>query len=118
MRVRHPYALKDEDAPVDGRVHIGGRRDTHPVDDDGVVTVAEGVSRSAVASWAASYGYELDELLVDKDDGDTNGSDASTEDAEALVDNGVCPWCEDEFENVAAHAGQIHPNKWDTYTND
>jgi hypothetical protein len=75
MRVRHPYALEDDPPSVDSRVHIGGRRDTHPVDDEGVITVDDEVPRSAVASWAKGYGYDLSELLVDEDDGDLCGTE-------------------------------------------
>jgi len=82
MRVRHPYALSDDPPAPDSRVHIGGRRDTHPVDDDGVITVPDDVAQSTVEAWAAGYGYDLSELVVDdapetcdtvKTDGDVCG---------------------------------------------
>jgi len=117
MRVRHPYTLDADAPPVDGHVHIGGRRDIHPVDENGVIWVAGGVSRSAVASWAAGYGYELTELIVnDARDGDGD-LDVSNEDAEALMDNGVCPWCEEYAgDHVGQHASSAHPDEWDEYT--
>jgi hypothetical protein len=116
MRVRHPYTLEADAPPVDSYVHIGGRRNTHPVDDDGVIWVAGGVSRSAVASWAAGYGYELTELIVD--DGESDDSDASNgADADAMLDNGVCPWCDEYAGNhVGQHASSAHPDEWDEYT--
>jgi hypothetical protein len=94
MRVRHPYALEDDAPSVDSHVHIGGRRDTHPVDDEGVVMVDDDVSRSAVASWAKGYGYDLSELLVDEDNDDddelcgTEKADGTV--CERLVDE--CPY--------------------------
>jgi hypothetical protein len=87
MRVRHPNALDDDAPPVDSRVHIGGRRDTHPVDDDGVITVDDGVPRSAVVSWAKGYGYDLKELLVDEDDDHTRQSEDEDDEESGETDN-------------------------------
>jgi len=75
MRVRHPYALSDDPPAPDSRVHIGGRRDTHPVDDDGVITVPDDIPRSAVESWAEGYGYDLAELVVDESLNQQSGGD-------------------------------------------
>jgi len=65
MRVRHPYALEEDAPAVDGAVHIGGRRDVHAVDADGVIDVADSVPESAVESWAEGYGYTVEELRVE-----------------------------------------------------
>lgn len=31
------------------------------------------------------------------------------------IDDGVCPWCIEEFENVGSHASKAHPDEWDQY---
>jgi len=68
MRICHPYAL-DEVAPaVDSRVHIGGRRQLHDVDSDGMIEVPDDVPDSAIESWADGYGYTVDELRIEDPD--------------------------------------------------
>lgn len=40
-------------------------------------------------------------------------------DAETLVEDGVCPWCEDyDGDNVGIHASQSHPDQWAAYKED
>lgn len=51
-------------------------------------------------------------------DTDTDATDDRTDaerDIAGMIDMGVCPWCESEYENVAAHASQVHPDEWDAY---
>jgi len=36
-------------------------------------------------------------------------------DVEQLIEAGVCPWCESEYENVGSHAAQVHPDEWERY---
>jgi len=39
--------------------------------------------------------------------------------AEMLVKDGVCPWCDDyEGENVGMHASRAHPDEWADYNED
>jgi len=76
MRLRHPYALADDGPPLDGAVHIGGRRDTHPIDDDGVINLPDDVRESDIEDWADGYGYTVEELRVD-DDEDICGAELS-----------------------------------------
>jgi hypothetical protein len=37
-------------------------------------------------------------------------------DVEALIDDGVCPWCEEyEGDYLGQHASSAHPEKWTEY---
>ena len=38
------------------------------------------------------------------------------QDIAELIEAGICPWCGDEYENVAAHASQVHKLKWAAYS--
>jgi len=76
MRVEHPVARAD-DGIVDDAVDINGEL---VAIDDGTFELPDG-ARSWLDGWAAGYGYEAEELLVDttptcdtvKTDGDVCG---------------------------------------------
>jgi len=39
------------------------------------------------------------------------------EDLLTLVENGICPWCDDySGENVGHHASSAHPHMWNEYS--
>lgn len=48
------------------------------------------------------------------EDADSHHADPDAE-AEAVAADGSCPWCDEAFENVPAHASQIHPEEWDEH---
>lgn len=43
------------------------------------------------------------------------GDDATAADVAEIIDDGICPWCDDEYQNVPAHASAAHPDDWDAY---
>ena len=45
---------------------------------------------------------------------DSDGRDAHDQ-AAVAIENGECPWCEGDYENVAAHASQAHEDAWEDY---
>jgi hypothetical protein len=51
-------------------------------------------------------------------DTDDDRTDAER-DIAGLIDMGVCPWCpsdtDREFQNVGAHAAQVHADEWQAY---
>lgn len=64
MRVIHPYALDDDAPEPDGTVHWGGRRRLSEVDEDGTFHVPDDGGHN-LDDWAAGYGYELEDLVVE-----------------------------------------------------
>lgn len=47
-------------------------------------------------------------------------ADAEPQSVGDMIDAGICPWCPEtqEFENLAAHASQAHPQEWRGWTED
>ena len=60
-------------------------------------------------------GLDACDRHIDGDDAD--GWDRNIEDLQTLVENGICPWCDDyDGENVGHHASSAHPHMWNEYS--
>lgn len=104
-RYQHPRVDPDADGAPGFSVSLGGA--TVPLDDDGTFKTD---NTAAVAALARSYGTDADSIRVDEPPGT---------DTEALIADGVCPWCDDyEGDHVGQHASSAHPDEWDAYTAD
>jgi len=52
------------------------------------------------------------------DTGDTTDTERerNPEDIQTLIENGICPWCDDyEGDHVGRHASSAHADKWADY---
>lgn len=106
-RYRHPRTFGVED-PAQFAVDVG---DGRPVTDaDGVFETGD---ERTVRAIAQAHDTTVDEMRER-----ARGLNQQTGDAdpEALVNDGVCPWC-DEYEggHVGQHASSAHPEEWDAY---
>ena len=103
--VRHPKDRDDVTGTLPARVTVNG--DTYAVE-DGRVTLP---TDADVTALAAAYGLSPSALSLNQQDG--------TDDAEALVKSGVCPWCDEyDGDHVGQHASSAHPDEWDAYKSD
>jgi len=60
-------------------------------------------------------GLDACDRHIDGDDADD--WERNIEDLQTLVENGVCPWCDDySGENVGHHASSAHPQMWAEYS--
>ena len=117
------------------QVVVAGRRDSHARRASADVTVDAdharplqvrrdadgryvGCGTEHAEAVAAFLGVDVDASPdADADaDADTSLNQQTDDDTEALVKDGTCPWCGDEFGNVASHASQVHPGEWAEYT--
>lgn len=52
---------------------------------------------------------------------DTGGDDGEEQSIGDMIEDGVCPWCDDdpyEGDHVGRHASSAHPETWDDYRED
>lgn len=41
--------------------------------------------------------------------------DDASDDIDTLIEEGVCPWCGDDYDGVAQHASSAHPDEYEAY---
>lgn len=87
-------------------------------DDDGRYV---GAHETVAERVAAYFRDEFDGYDYDPDGG--GDADAGDDDDEVptadLIEQGVCPWCEDyEGDGVPQHASAAHPEEWAAHTED
>jgi len=46
------------------------------------------------------------------------GAEMHDGDKAQLIQEGICPWCKDEYTSVGRHAAAAHPDEWAEYSAD
>jgi len=100
------YVGGNGDSFVDAVIHA----DADCPDDD-----TRPIADSTVDSIDANFCPECVDT-PDGKDSDPGDGDMQNADAEQLIEQGICPWCDDyEGEYIGNHASSAHPDEWREY---
>jgi hypothetical protein len=106
------YSGQSGDSFVDATLHHSSECDTLQDSDGGT----RPVNSSSVDKNDATMCPDCTPLGNESGgDSESSATDDTTRGPSAMIDDGECPWCGEQFENVGSHAAQAHPTEWKSH---